>query len=236
PLIDDDGSVVGTSASFIDVTQMTQLRAEVERSKQDVETAYEELQSSNEELETTNEELQSTVEELETTNEELQSSNEELETMNEELESTNAELQSINTDLRIRTEEVNKLNTFLRAITGNIDVGAAVLDAGSKIQVWNERAADLWGMRSDEVVGQGFFDLDIGLPSRDLRGMIRAVMRGNPAHDEATVEAIDRKSTRLNSSHVSSSYAVFCLKKKNTVDPDRRLQWRSSDTVRCPAA
>jgi len=193
PLIDDDGSVVGTSASFIDVTQMTLLRAEVERSKQDVETAYEELQSSNEELETTNEELQSTVEELETTNEELQSSNEELETMNEELESTNAELQSINTDLRIRTEEVNKLNTFLRAITGIIDVGAAVLDAGSKIQVWNERASDLWGMRSDEVVGQGFFDLDIGLPSRDLRSMIRSVMRGNPAHDEATVEAINRR-------------------------------------------
>src|SRR5699024_3999459 len=29
--------------------------------------------------------------------------------------------------------------------------------------------------------------------------------------------AVDRKSTRLNSSHVSISYAVFCLKKKNTV-------------------
>src|SRR5699024_12704472 len=28
------------------------------------------------------------------------------------------------------------------------------------------------------------------------------------------VDAEDRKSTRLNSSHVSSSYAVFCLKKK----------------------
>src|SRR5690606_41890307 len=27
---------------------------------------------------------------------------------------------------------------------------------------------------------------------------------------------IDRKSTRLNSSHVKISYAVFCLKKKNT--------------------
>src|SRR5690606_40965780 len=26
--------------------------------------------------------------------------------------------------------------------------------------------------------------------------------------------AVDRKSTRLNSSHVKSSYAVFCLKKK----------------------
>src|SRR5438067_13772405 len=30
----------------------------------------------------------------------------------------------------------------------------------------------------------------------------------------AGVAALDRKSTRLNSSHVSISYAVFCLKKK----------------------
>src|SRR5207249_8707032 len=30
------------------------------------------------------------------------------------------------------------------------------------------------------------------------------------------VRARDRKSTRLNSSHVSISYAVFCLKKKNS--------------------
>src|SRR5699024_12723222 len=29
---------------------------------------------------------------------------------------------------------------------------------------------------------------------------------------------VDRKSTRLNSSHVSSSYAVFCLKKKEEQD------------------
>ena len=32
------------------------------------------------------------------------------------------------------------------------------------------------------------------------------------------VHAIDRKSTRLNSSHTTISYAVFCLKKKNTAD------------------
>src|SRR5690348_18114453 len=31
----------------------------------------------------------------------------------------------------------------------------------------------------------------------------------------AQAEAVDRKSTRLNSSHPSISYAVFCLKKKN---------------------
>ncbi|HKW06162.1 MAG TPA: CheR family methyltransferase [Candidatus Dormibacteraeota bacterium] len=197
PLIDDDGSVVGTSVSFVDVTNVTHLRSELERSKQEVETAYEELQSSNEELETTNEELQSTVEELETTNEELQSSNEELETMNEELESTNAELQAINTDLRVRTDEVARLNTFLSAITGNIEVGATVLDLDMNVQVWNERAADLWGLRSDEVVGKPFFDLDIGLPTRSIRDVARHVLRGTPLHETIVVDAVTRRGKQI---------------------------------------
>src|SRR5699024_12191799 len=34
---------------------------------------------------------------------------------------------------------------------------------------------------------------------------------------------IDRKSTRLNSSHVSISYAVFCLKKKKIREEDKAL-------------
>src|SRR3712207_8984384 len=33
----------------------------------------------------------------------------------------------------------------------------------------------------------------------------------------------DRKSTRLNSSHANISYAVFCLKKKKTIDQTQRL-------------
>src|SRR3712207_7432769 len=31
------------------------------------------------------------------------------------------------------------------------------------------------------------------------------------------LEVVDRKSTRLNSSHANISYAVFCLKKKNKI-------------------
>src|SRR5207249_10031475 len=37
----------------------------------------------------------------------------------------------------------------------------------------------------------------------------------------------DRKSTRLNSSHVSISYAVFCLKKKKKIDLIELLQLRT---------
>src|SRR5690349_23964145 len=36
---------------------------------------------------------------------------------------------------------------------------------------------------------------------------------------EQVCRGIDRKSTRLNSSHVEISYAVFCLKKKNDPHP-----------------
>src|SRR5207249_8870462 len=39
--------------------------------------------------------------------------------------------------------------------------------------------------------------------------------RGATQRSLEWLSALDRKSTRLNSSHVSISYAVFCLKKKN---------------------
>src|SRR2546427_1817735 len=38
-----------------------------------------------------------------------------------------------------------------------------------------------------------------------------------PPRDLGAYERIDRKSTRLNSSHSQISYAVFCLKKKKTM-------------------
>jgi two-component system CheB/CheR fusion protein len=193
PLADEDGATIGVSVSFLDVTQIAQLSTALERSKQEIETAYEELQSSNEELETTNEELQSTVEELETTNEELQSTNEELETMNEELESTNSELHTINADLRQRTDDVERLNTFLHAILGNIALGAVVLDKELNVQVWNQRSAELWGIRPDEVIGKAFIDLDIGLPIKEIRGMVRAVAKGKPSHDDVVVSAVTRR-------------------------------------------
>src|SRR5207249_11319198 len=42
----------------------------------------------------------------------------------------------------------------------------------------------------------------------------------------------DRKSTRLNSSHVSISYAVFCLKKKKKKKKSRNIESRSAETTK----
>src|SRR5439155_8806420 len=43
--------------------------------------------------------------------------------------------------------------------------------------------------------------------------------------------SLDRKSTRLNSSHVAISYAVFCLKKKKTQNTQRASTYRNNTSV-----
>src|SRR5438034_8830825 len=50
--------------------------------------------------------------------------------------------------------------------------------------------------------------------------------------DPAAVEAaIDRKSTRLNSSHTVISYAVFCLKKKRSTHPSDCSDSETASTI-----
>src|SRR4051812_50008802 len=39
----------------------------------------------------------------------------------------------------------------------------------------------------------------------------------------------DRKSTRLNSSHMSISYAVFCLKKKKNIRPHEHMKFQFAE-------
>src|SRR5829696_6118988 len=154
PLVSADSEVFGVGISFVDVTRFRRLQEAFDKSKQDTETAYEELQSTVEEMETTNEELQSTNEELETTNEELQSTNEELETMNEELQSTNEELQTVNEELRERTGELDQLNAFLESVLASVGSAAVVVNQDMHVLMWNSRAEDLWGLRADEVQGK----------------------------------------------------------------------------------
>src|SRR2546426_4125184 len=68
--------------------------------------------------------------------------------------------------------------------------------------------------------------LRTGLPGEILQGQTRepqtpAVGENEPGprHEQAVLPGgdLDRKSTRLNSSHLVISYAVFCLKKKKTM-------------------
>src|SRR5690606_40743086 len=77
------------------------------------------------------------------------------------------------------------------------------------------RSSDLHGpISGSPVEGSGVLFV--------LQGVLTPEQEGDP--EEGYFHAIpldvfseDRKSTRLNSSHVKISYAVFCLKKKNII-------------------
>ena len=183
----------GVLVTYNQVGRYKMLRDELERSQRELESAYEELQSTVEELETTNEELQSTNEELETTNEELHSTNEELETMNEELQSTNEELETANGELRDRSSALDESNNFLESILASLRSGVVVLNSEMTVRAWNKTAEDMWGLRSDEVEGSHFLNLDIGLPVDELRTAIRACLNGSSEGEHQEVAAVNRR-------------------------------------------
>src|SRR5436190_3416005 len=70
-----------------------------------------------------------------------------------------------------------------------------------------------------------FTELDIEVLKRDFQGA-DVSQRVASISSSVNITFIDRKSTRLNSSHTVISYAVFCLKKKNkkkTINSRRRM-------------
>src|SRR3712207_7239681 len=76
---------------------------------------------------------------------------------------------------------------------------------------WRPGSPITW---SGEWQGHAFEDkgevLEVEPPHRLV------VTHFSPMSGQQDVPEKDRKSTRLNSSHANISYAVFCLKKKNT--------------------
>ncbi|TGB07115.1 CheR family methyltransferase [Streptomyces sp. MZ04] len=206
PISGGQGLPVATNITFTDVTLATQLKAEVKRVREDLETAYEELQSTNEELETTNEELQSSIEELETTNEELQSTNEELETTNEELRSGNEELETMNDEMRLRSTDLDEARAFLEGVVSSIAAGVVVLSSDSRVRSWNRGAIDLWGLRADEVLDEEFFSLDFGLPTGGLRQVVEECIASGKRSGPVVIPAVNRIGRSIDCSVICSPF------------------------------
>src|SRR5690348_9711459 len=63
------------------------------------------------------------------------------------------------------------------------------------------------------ISGSEFVEMFVGVGAARVRDLFEQARQKAPAI--IFIDELDRKSTRLNSSHPSISYAVFCLKKKN---------------------
>src|SRR5438132_2151013 len=71
------------------------------------------------------------------------------------------------------------------------------------------RSSDLVGVANESVICQS------ELRRAHARTSVLVAENSGLHRIDGEVVALDRKSTRLNSSHTVISYAVFCLKKKN---------------------
>jgi two-component system, chemotaxis family, CheB/CheR fusion protein len=139
--------------------------------------------------------------------EELEHANQGLEDAYAELQSTNEELQTINDELGQRTTELNQLNAFLESIWAGLGGAVVVLDPDLKVPVWNHGSEDLWGVSQEEVQGQHFLNLDIGLPVEKVRPALRASMSGRNGTQTIAVEATNRRGRTI-SCRVSCSSLV----------------------------
>src|SRR6266498_5417203 len=95
---------------------------------------------------------------------------------------------------------------------------AARLESGTmSLYRYLDRKDDLIDMMVDEVLGEGMRWALSGDWRADLAEVARDIRRVTLRHPWLAGYAMgrpDRKSTRLNFSHVRISYAVFCLKQK----------------------
>jgi len=98
------------------------------------------------------------------------------------------------------------------AQTGNSEMTAIITGNVEKAK----KLAEFYGIRHIYTYDQ----YDEALKSGNFDAIYNALP--NSMHADYTIRALnaglqDRKSTRLNSSHITISYAVFCLKKKNKI-------------------
>src|SRR3712207_382137 len=77
--------------------------------------------------------------------------------------------------------------------------------------------ASIWEKITKEATKDNF---RIPLMQIDIKNLSLVVIAESDLLGLTEDELSDRKSTRLNSSHDNISYAVFCLKKKNTTSRD----------------
>src|SRR5262249_35787101 len=80
----------------------------------------------------------------------------------------------------------------LESILRTLNSGVIVVGRDLRVRAWNEGSQELWGLRPNEVVGESFPALDIGLPVEQLLDPIRKCLAGSE-RETLQVDAVNRR-------------------------------------------
>jgi len=81
----------------------------------------------------------------------------------------------------------------MESVLTSLRAAVVVVDAEMRVQIWNGRAEELWGLHADEVVGRSVLTLDIGLPVEELTAPLRRSVTGESGGEERVLAAHNRR-------------------------------------------
>jgi PAS domain S-box-containing protein len=162
PLLDADGRPNGVFAHGSDVTDHVRARQMVERLLAESEEGRQALSDANAQL-------QDQTIELELTNQRLQENASMLEMQTEELQSTASLLEE-------RTEEAEAARRTVTAIVEAVTDGFVAFDANLHYTYVNQRAAEMWRISADELVGKNPDELWPAMGASPFVRMLRRVL------------------------------------------------------------
>ena len=90
------------------------------------------------------------------------------------------------------------MRAILESVLSSVRVFVIVVDRNLHVQAWNHKSEDLRGLRTAEVQGQNFLNLDTGLPVDHLKQAVRDCLSGDQAFREVVrLEAINRRGKQI---------------------------------------
>ena len=181
---ENESSISPVDAKSLKDRQISELREDLEATKQSLQTLVEGQEA-------TNEELRSSMEEVQSSNEELQSTNEELETAKEELQSGNEELQTLNEELKNRNQTLGRLNDDLANLQTNTDISVVIVDRELKIRRLTVSAQELLDISPSDV-GRPITSINLGVYIQDLEKTITNVITKLTAFNQEVTYSKDR--------------------------------------------
>jgi two-component system, chemotaxis family, CheB/CheR fusion protein len=99
----------------------------------------------------------------------------------------------MNDQIQQRSDELRHVNVHLHSILGSLRAAVVVLSPDLKVELWSDKAHELWGLRGDEVQGQPFLALDIGLPIQSLAQPIRDCLDSGPNGAAVLLDGVNRR-------------------------------------------